>query len=470
MRRFTFVLAGCGLLTAALTSCAVGPNYSRPSVPAPPEYRNATETTGASLAETKWFDLFHDETLTKLVETALNQNHDVRIAFDRILEARGELAVTRANELPNVTANAGFNAVRNSRIGQSRFVPAGISLDSSYTYANFTLNWELDLFGRLRRQSEAARAQYLGTEEAAHGVISTLVADVTSDYFRLLELDQELQIARDTLKNAQDGLQITTARHDRGAATGLDVSQAQQFLYTATAQIASIERQINETENAISFLVGSNPGDVIRGKSLANIALPPQIPAGLPSELLERRPDIRQTEQSLIAANANIGVAKSYYFPQISLTTVLGSQSRALSQLFVGPARAWNFAVPAATYPIFNAGAVRAAVKVTEAQKDEAIENYRKSIQSAFREVSDSLIAYRKGTEQREQQQLLVNALIEGERLSRLRYTGGLDSYLQVLDAQRNLFAGQLTLSQLRRDEMLSVVQLYRALGGGWQQ
>jgi len=464
MKRLTLAVLG-----VALSSCAVGPNYSRPNVPAPPQYRNATDATGTSLAETKWFDLFHDDTLTKLVQTALVQNHDVRIAADRVLEARGELTVTRSNEVPTLTANAGYNAVRSSRIGQSRFVPSGISLDSSYTYGNFTLNWELDFWGRIRRQTEAARAQYLATEDARRGVISTLVADVTSDYFRLLELDQELQIAQETLKNAEDGLKITTARHDRGAATGLDVSQAQQFLYTATSQIASIERQINQQEDAISFLIGENPWDITRGKALADIPLPPQVPSGLPSELLERRPDIHQAEENLISANANIGVAKSYYFPQISLTTVLGSQSRALSQLFTGPARAWNFAVPAVTYPIFTAGAVRAAVKVTEAQKDEALENYQKSIQSAFREVSDSLVGYQKGTEQREQEQLLVNALIEGERLSRLRYTGGLDSYLQVLDAQRNLFAGQLTLSQLRRDEMLSVVQLYRALGGGWQ-
>jgi multidrug efflux system outer membrane protein len=296
-----------------------------------------------------------------------------------------------------------------------------------------------------------------------------LIADVSTSYFQLRELDLELEIARQTVANAQDGLRITTARRDRGAATGLDVHQAEQLLYTATSEIASIERQIGQTEDAVSVLLGDNPGDVPRGKSLSDLSAPLEIPAGLPSDLLDRRPDIREAEQLLVAANANIGIAKALYFPTISLTTVLGAQSRALSNLFTGPARAWTFGVPTATMPVFTAGAVRAAVRLTEAQKLEAVESYSKSIQNAFREVSDALIAYRKDGEQRAQQELLVNAQRETERLSRLRYVGGLDSYLQVLDAQRNLFQGELELSRLRREEILSVVQLYRALGGGWQ-
>ena len=467
------------LLIAALTlaGCTVGPNYSRPAVPAPPQFRGtdgATPPAGppadaASLADTKWFNLFHDDVLTQLVNTAIDRNHDLRIAAGRVLEAREQVRITGAGQLPTLDANASFNAVRNSRIGPSRFVPSGISLDSSYTSANFSLNWELDLWGRLRRETEGARAQYLASEEARRGVLTTLVADVTTSYFQLRELDLELEIARQTRDNAQDGLRITTARRDRGVATGLDVHQAEQLLYTATSEIASIERQIGQTEDAISVLMGNDPSDVPRGKALAALIAPPEVPAGLPSDLLERRPDIRQAEQLLVAANANIGVAKALYFPKISLTAVVGSQSRALTELFTGPARAWTFGVPIATVPVSSAGAVRAAVRLTEAQKLEAVESYSKAIQSAFREVSDALIGYRKDGEQRAQLELLVNASRETERLSRLRYVGGLDSYLQVLDAQRNLFQGELDLARIRREELLGVVQLYRALGGGWQ-
>jgi NodT family efflux transporter outer membrane factor (OMF) lipoprotein len=452
-----------------LAACTLGPKYSRPAIPAPAQFRGAdAQATPASLADTKWFDLFHDDVLTQLVNTAIDQNHDLRIAAGRVLEARAQYRITGAQQLPTLDANAGFVVNRPSLIGGNPFIPP-FSLDTSYTNANFTLNWELDLWGRLRRQTEAARAQYLASDEARRGVLTTLVADVSTSYFQLRELDMELEIAQRTRDNAQNGLRITNARRDRGAAAGLDVHQAEQLLYTATSEIASIERQIGQTEDAVSVLVGNNPGDVPRGKSLSDLSAPMEVPAGLPSDLLARRPDIRQAEQLLISANANIGIAKALYFPRISLTAVLGAQSRDLERLFTGPARAWNFAVPAATLPVFEAGAVRAAIRLTEAQKLEAVEGYSKAIQNAFREVSDSLIGYRKDGEQRAQQELLVNALRESERLSRLRYVGGLDSYLQVLDAQRNLFQGELTLAQLRREEILSVVQLYRALGGGWQ-
>ncbi len=267
---------------------------------------------------------------------------------------------------------------------------------------------------------------------------------------------------------ANKGLKLTTLRKQRGVATGLDVRQAEQLLYTATAQIAATERSIGQTEDALSLLLGKSPGDIPRGRPLNELSSPPEVPAGLPSSLLERRPDIRQAEQTLIAANAEIGAAKAQYFPQISLTGFLGGQSQALTSLFTGPGRQWSFA-PAATLPIFTAGRIRANVHLTEAQKREALLAYQKSIQNGFKEVSDALIGYRKTVEQREQERILVAALEDTVRLSTLRYKGGLDSYLQVLDAQRNLFQGQLTLAQLRRDELLSVVELYRALGGGWQ-
>jgi NodT family efflux transporter outer membrane factor (OMF) lipoprotein len=453
----------------ALAGCTLGPNYKRPTTPTPPQYRGADPAEGAaSIAQTNWADLFQDDALKQLLTTALNQNHDLRIAADRVLEARAQYRITFAGELPSVNATAGFTEVRPSLIGSSRFVPPGISLDSSYTQAAFTLNWELDFFGRLRRLTEAARAQYLATEEGRRGVQTTLVADVMTNYFQLRELDAELEIARQTAAVGNDGLRLTTVRRDRGVATGLDVRQAEELLYTATAEIAAVQRQIAQTENALSALLGNYPSEIPRGRSLNELKTPAQAPAGMTSDLIERRPDIRQAEQNLIAANANIGVAKALYFPQISLTGSLGEQSRALSNLFTGPARAWTFSNPISNVPIFTAGAVRAAVRLSETQKQEALEAYRKAIETGFREVSDALIEYQKDGEQRKQEELLVGALKEADRLSRLRYTGGLDSYLQVLDAERNLFQGELTLAQLRRQELLSVVQLYRALGGGW--
>jgi multidrug efflux system outer membrane protein len=454
-----------------LAGCAVGPNYSRPAVPSAPQFRGDQGNVEAkSLADTKWFDLFHDDTLKQLVETALQQNFDLQIAAERVLEARAQLGVIQAARLPNIDATGGFNLSRGSRIGANPFVPpANVSLDTSYTQAGFSLGWELDVWGRVRRLNEAARAQYLASEEGRRGVVTTLIADVTTQYFQLRELDLELDISNQNRKVGEDNLRLTTLRKNRGVATGLDVHQAEQLLYTATAEIAAVEREITQTENALSLLLGQNPGDIPRGKTLEELIAPPEIPAGLPSGLLERRPDIRQAEQELIAANAQIGVAKAEYFPQITLTGFMGGQSRALENLFTGPARLWNAATPAFDLPVFNAGRVRANVRLTEAQQREALATYRKAIETAFREVSDSLVGYRKTSEQRAQEELLLQALRETSRLSTLRYQGGLDSYLQVLDAERNRFQGELALAQLREQEVLSVVQLYRALGGGWQ-
>jgi multidrug efflux system outer membrane protein len=458
------------LLTSLfLAGCTMGPDYKRPAVPTPPAFRNGDlAPTTASLADTKWFDLFQDDVLKQLVETALAQNHDLKIAAERVLQARAQIGVSQAQLYPQVDLNVSENLIRSSSIGANRVNFPGVKFDSSYVQGGFSLNWELDLWGRVRRLNEAARAQFFATEEARRGVVTTLVADVSSTYFSLRELDLELDIARKTRDIADNSLKLTTTRKNRGVATGLDVHQSEQFLYTATGQIASIERTQGQTENALSLLLGRDPGDIPRGKALEDFKAPPEVPAGLPSSLLERRPDIRQAEQLLIAANAQIGVARAAYFPQVSLTGLLGAQSRSLTNLFTGPARLWNF-IPNATAPIFRAGSLKAARQFTEAQQREALENYSKSIQSAFREVSDSLINYRKTAEQRAQQELLVTALSESDRLSRLRYQGGLDSYLQVLDAQRNLFQGQLVLAQLKRAELISIVQLYRALGGGWQ-
>jgi NodT family efflux transporter outer membrane factor (OMF) lipoprotein len=460
------------VLSLFLTGCAVGPNYKRPVVQTPAQYRQPLPVTGpaerASLSDLAWANLFQDEVITTLIKTALAQSHDLEAATQRVLEARAQFGITRSQLAPQITGSGSFTAARTSSIGSFNFIPPGTNLAVSYTQAGLNLSWELDVWGRIRRLTESARAQYLAQEEARHAVISSLIADVLTTYLTMRELDLELEVARKTKEIADNGLKLTNLRKERGVSTGLDVRQAEQLLYTATAQIAATERAIAETENSLNVLLGQNPGDIRRGKPLIELMGPIAVPAGLPSDLLERRPDIRQAEQTLIAANAQIGAAKAQFFPQISLTGVLGVQSRALGDLFSGPARNQSIA-PAGVLPIFNAGQLRNNLRLTEAQQREAVANYRKTIQVAFQEVASSLADYQKNREQRSQEELLVKALRETDQLSTLRYKGGIDSYLQVLDAERNEFSGELTLAQLRKNELLSIVQLYRALGGGWR-
>lgn len=465
------ILLAAVVLTA--TSCAMGPNYKRPVVDVPDSYRGADaefaaqSADGTSIGDREWPELFEDEVLTQLVDTALEQNFDLRIASERILQARAQYRITRSDLFPTIGADASFIANRGSSAGSIPFIQRGTDLDVSYTQVGFTLGWELDVWGRLRRLKESDRAQYLAVEEARHGVVTTLVSDVIGTYLSLRELDFELDIARKTQTLAEDRLRLTNAQHDQGVATGLDVSQAEQFLHTVGTQIAGIERAIGQTENRLSLLLGNNPGEIPRGKTLVDFSAPPQVPAGLPSSLLEQRPDVRQAERTLIAANALIGAARARYFPKISLSGFLGGQSRDLASLLTAPARFWNF-TPNATAPIFDMGRTRSGVKFSKAQQREAELNYQKTIKNAFREVSDALIGYRRTVEERERQELLVAALRESQRLSTLRYRGGLDSYLQVLDADRNLFQGDVALARLRQQELQSIVDLYRALGGGW--
>ncbi|MBZ5619671.1 MAG: efflux transporter outer membrane subunit [Acidobacteriia bacterium] len=452
-----------------LAGCTLGPNYKRPAVPVPAIYRGApAQSSDASLADTKWPDLFQDDTLKQLMAAALEHNLDLRLAAERVEEARARFRIAGAGQYPFLYAQGQFSANRPSRVGSFPAVPGSTSLDSSYTQAGAALTWELDLWGRLRRLTESARAQYLATEEARRGVIVSLIGDVAAGYFTLRERDLELEIARGTRDIASRHLELVGLRHDHGAATGLDVHQAEELLYIASAQIAGTQRDIGQTENALSLLLGQPPGEIARGKPMDDYGLPPELPPGLPSSLLERRPDIREAEQRLIAANAQIGVAKAYYFPQVSLTGFLGGQSRALTELFTGPARFWTV-TPSAILPIFNSNLVRVGVRLTETQQREMAITYQKTIYNAFREVSDALIRYEDTREQRRQQDHLVHAVQETSRLSNLRYQGGMDSYLQVLDADRNLFQGRLALAQVRLQELLSFVQLYRALGGGWQ-
>jgi multidrug efflux system outer membrane protein len=451
-----------------LASCTFGPNYKRPVIEVPGTHRGAAAGVPAeSIADLQWFELFRDDTLTQLVRTALEENFELRIAAERVLQARAVHGIRRADQWPEVGASANLAAARASERGANRGVPAGADTGVSYIEAGFSVGWELDLWGRLRRSSEAARARYLATEEARRGVITTLVADVSETYLALRALDLELEIARRTRTVATESLRLTETRRAGGVAGALDVRQAEQLLFTATGQIASLEREIAQAENALRLLLGQLPGDVPRGRPLEAFATPPSVPAGLPSALLERRPDIRQAEQELIAANAEIGVAKAAYFPRISLTGFFGVQSRALTDLLTGPARLASAGLGAAA-PIFDGGRRRAGVDLAEAVQREALVQYERTVYAAFRDVADALAAHTKTREQRTEQQQLVAALADASRLSAQRYQGGLDSYLPVLDAQRNLFQGELDLARLRQRELAAIVQVYRALGGGW--
>jgi multidrug efflux system outer membrane protein len=462
----------CCCLALLLAGCTVGPNYKRPTVAVPDGYRGAAASAAAaadtSLADAKWPEAFPDETLKQLISTALEHNFDLALAAERIEEARARYRISAAGQYPFLYAGAQVVGTQSSTIGSAVNPRGTLPVAVTYAQAGAALSWELDLWGRIRRLKESARADYLATEEARRGVMVSLIGDVAGGYFTLRERDLELQIARGTRAIAERNLRLIGLRHDHGAATGLDVHQAEQFLYTATVREASAERDIGTAENALSLLLGGLPGDIPRGKSAEAFVLPPQLPAGLPSSLIGRRPDIREAEQRLISANAQIGAAKANYFPQVSLTGALGGQSRALTDLFTVPARYWTLA-PNALMPIFTAGQVRVAVRLTEAQKREMLIGYQKTVYTAFREVSDALIRYDRTREQRHQQDLLVAALAETTRLATLRYQGGADSYLQVLSAESDLFQAQLVQAQLGLQERLAYADFYRALGGGWQ-
>ena len=463
MTRRAGTLFALAAATGVLAGCAVGPNYKRPAVTAPEQVRGAPAAEAASLADRPWWEVFGDDALKSLIDEALRNNYDIREAAWRVAEFRARAGVARADFYPQV----GYSG-QVSRSRQSDFVVPGATAVTLYD-VNLGLSWELDLWGRIRRLSESALARYLATEEARRGVLLSTVADVARAYFALRELDARLEIARRTTDAFKETLDLFSRQLAGGIASQLEVSRAEGAMRNAAGAVSDLERQIVAQENLIGFLLGRNPGPVARGASLTGQALVPEVPAGLPSALLERRPDIRQAEQELIAANAEIGAARAEYFPRISLTGFFGAQSRALSDLLSGPATLATATV-GATAPIFNAGRTRANVRFAEAVQREAVVNYQRVIYTALRDVADSLADHGKTSEQRVQQERLVAALRESTRLATERYRGGLDSYLPVLDAQRNLFQGELELAQLRQRELTSIVQLYRALGGGWRE
>jgi outer membrane protein, multidrug efflux system len=458
------------VLLASMTGacgCTVGPNYKRPKVDTPAVYRGLTPEEAAkgetkSFAEEKWWDVFQDEQLKELIKTALQQNYDLRRAGRRILEAQASLGITRADQFPTISADA---SALNERSARQKSFPA---VETNANRVGLDFNWELDFWGKFRRATEAARANLAVTEWGQREIVTELVANVASAYFTLRALDLQLEITRRTLTSRQDSLRLTQILVNGGSTSLLDVRQAEQLVFTAGSEIPSLEQQIEQQENFISILLGNNPAPVPRGRSLTDQPHPPTVPAGLTSALLERRPDIRQAEQQLIAANAQIGVARSQYFPQIALTANSGYQSSALTSLFTGPAGVWTFG-STLSQPIFTGGRLRSNVRLAEAQQQEVVLFYQETIQGAFRSVSDELVAYRKTQEFREQQQFLVNSAQDATRLSRMRYSGGVASYLEVLTNDTNYFSAELNLVQAQLNELLALVQLYRALGGGWE-
>ena len=450
------------------SGCAAGPNYKRPAVSVPGTYRGLTpeeaaKTQSASIGDQKWWDIFQDEQLRSLIRTALQQNYDVRIAASRVLAARAQLGIVRSDQFPNVAAGA---AIGDARTARSAFLPA---FERSTGQVDVSAVWELDFWGKYRRATEAARASLLASEWARQEVLATLVANMSHAYFQLRALDRELEISKRTLTSRQESLRLTRILADRGSTSMLDVRQAEQLVFTAAAEIPALEQEIEQQENLISILLGKNPADVARGQKLTEQAQPPEVPPGLTSSLLERRPDIREAEQQLVAANAQIGVARAAYFPQISLSGSGGFQSAALTSLFSGPAGSWNFGA-SLTQPIFTAGRIRSNVRFAQAQQQTALLFYQQTIQGAFRGVSDALIAYRKSREFRAQEELLFQSAQDSARLSHMRYTGGVTGYLEVLTNETNAFSAELGLVQAQLNELLALVQLYEALGGGWQQ
>jgi multidrug efflux system outer membrane protein len=464
------MLSKRGLIAIAvllLTGCTVGPKYKRPAVTLPDSYRGlapeAVPQTSASLADERWWSVFQDPQLQALIREALSQNYDLRIAATRVLQAQAAVGITRADQFPTVTAGASSS---NERFAATRITPP---FETSPSQVNLSLFWELDFWGKFRKATEAARANLLATEWGQRAVTSSLVSNVASAYFQLLELDSEMQISRNALASRKESLRLVEVRAQGGATSLMDVRQSEQLVFTAAAAIPDLERRIEQQENLISILLGKNPGPITRGKSLVENPILPTVPVGLPSSIMERRPDIQSAEQRLVAANARIGVARAAYFPQITLTGLAGYQSPALTNLFTDPAGFWSVGGQL-VQPIFTGGKIRSNVRLTEAQKQEAVLVYQQSIQQAFREVSDSLIAYRKNQEFRAQQELLMNSAQDATRLSDMRYRGGVTSYLEVLDSDTRNFDAQLGLAQAQLNERLALIQLYNALGGGWQQ
>jgi len=447
---------------AGFAACTTGENYKRPVTTAPDQFRGRSADAPSdvrSIADEPWATVFDDDVLRQLLTSALAQNYDVRIAASRIEQVEAQYRITRADRFPTVTGQAAALGQHGTVVNSETLPTAGL------VQIGAGLSWELDFWGKFRRATEAAKAEIAASEWGRRAILTSLVSEVTSRYYGLRSLDLELEISERTLTSRLESLRLTEIRERGGVTPLVDVRQAEQLVFSARGQIADVRRLIEQSENGLSVLLGQNPGPIGRGRSLIEQPMTQSIPSGLPSTLLERRPDIVQAEQSLVAANARIGVAKAAYFPQISLTAAGGVASTALSNLFT----AGTWAVGASlAQPIFNAGRIRSQVALAEARRTESELVYQQTIQQAFREVSDALIGYSRFRELREAQQSVVVAAQDARRLADLRYQGGATSYLEVLDSDTRLFVAELGLVQAQLAEHNAFVEIYRALGGGW--
>ena len=448
-----------------LAGCMMGPDYVRPQVDAPAAFRfepkAATDT-----ANTEWWKQFGDPVMDSLIAEALANNLNLQVAVANVEQAAGVLTQTRSQLFPQIGYTATGERARSSEAGANRDLPRLVPNPQTAYQALLTASWEIDLWGRIRRQSEAALANVFASDDARRGVILTLVASVANDYIQLRGLDAQLAVAKQTLEAYGESVKLFELQFQYGQVSQMNVAQAQSQYETAAAQIPQIESQIAQTENALSILLGRNPGPIARGKSIDELVLP-TVPSGLPSQLLERRPDLMQSEQQLIGANAQIGAAKALYFPTISLTGAFGGASTELSNLFTGPARVWNYAGQAIG-PIFTFGAVSGQVAQAEAGQQAALYNYQQSIKNAFGDVDNALIANQKLQEQSAAQARLVAALKDYARLATLQFNGGYTSYTTVLQAEQSLFPAELTLASVRSQVFASRVNIYKAMGGGW--
>jgi multidrug efflux system outer membrane protein len=447
------------LLALLAGGCMVGPDYVRPPVDAPAAWRLG-EPEVRDLANTAWWEQFGDPVLNDLIAEALRANKDLLIATARIDEFAGKYGFVRSGLFPQV--GAGYEPSR------QRNIPAGATQPATYNSYSAVLSasWEIDLWGRIRRQTEAANAQLLASEEGRNAVILSLLGSVAGAYINLRDLDRQLEIARATAKSRGESYDLFKLRFEGGLISLLELSQNKSQYEEALATIPPLEKAIAQQENGLSVLLGRNPGPIARGKDIDQLLLP-AIPAGLPSDLLERRPDLRRAEQDLIAANALIGAAKAMYFPTISLTGLFGYASPSLSSLFDGPSKVWQYAAPI-TMPIFTAGAIAGQVQAAEAVQQQALFRYQKAIQEAFREVDDSLVSQDRTRAQLLAQGRQVEALQQYASTARLRYDNGYTSFIEVLDAERSLFNAQLQFVQTQQVQLQAMVNLYLAMGGGW--
>ncbi|MFN0241627.1 MAG: efflux transporter outer membrane subunit [Planctomycetota bacterium] len=454
------------LLLAA--GCKLGPKYARPEVPVPESWRELGTAEQESLANTPWWELFNDPPLLELISVALNENKDLKVAVERIEEARAFYGFSRADLYPKVNVSASASRVRASELGIPAF-PSGTDNEDSLYSVGGSVFWELDFFGRIRSANEAELAIVYATEQARRAVVLTLVADVARVYVELRDIDQRLAISRRTVESRAQYVALAKDRFEGGVTSELDWRQAEAELHRTTSLMQDFERQVAQKENELSALLGRNPGPIVRGESLPAIAVPPAVPAGLPSALLERRPDVRAAEEQLVSSNARIGEAKALLYPSIALTGAFGWESTELNELFDSPAQSWSIGANL-LQPIFNAGQNRSRVEVAESQQRQALYGYERTVLLAFREVEDSLVGLRQSGLRRASEGARVAAERKVLDLAELRYRGGVAAYLEVLDAQRSLFDAELDETSATRDELVNVIQLYKALGGGWPQ